>query len=1484
MQSTVNVYIYNLYYYIILLYIDKVKYSFLYIQLLVDECETIMELYDNNDDIKLMFLYTNHRTCLSSIHNNIKLSKYIFILNSLSINHPVSSNIIYISPAVEHFNFVIMKYILLNKYINNSIIITDNNNNNNSFSLDSSFNLLHLSEYSAPVYIYNNNNNVNVILQKSKMKKCLVILHLSSLSLIMNITNSYTDYQFIIANSYDFYNSYNEILNNNNNNVLFLSSVFLSSTESIKFSSINSMLILQSLNIYMSIRKLNYYSYTISRYSSNLFDGYRGNNDDINEMIRYDNYIESPIFICSNITECNKMNYYKSNNFYNINNNSNKQIKNKQIKSNSNVYYIGGLFALSGSSMDRDEAPIVFVFLQLVDNLNRELSVRGKQFLPLYFDTQNNNNKFYDYINTLSNQSNVIAIFGGTKPSQKENIVKYLIESKEKVDIMYIYLGTAQDMMCNVNILCIGPSQLLLSYLIYKDVLSHSNQFIGVIIDSSDQANDYLGYLKLYTQLIGINVLQYENEENKRLEAFMNRCLDNTPCIIILSLSEKMSKQFYDYCYNNNIVFSYHGDVTVYDLVMTENSFSVFEPNRIIGVITVSSYFRDLLKYQYSAKNEEFLDFVYSNEHIPSSYSPIWLTESLYIGFLLWKSAIVDTDRYDCVNITNYLYKKEFNTPSGITVHGVTNALIRNIYLAQAIYDEESTETSKYHFKIITSNTNKLSLQYFPYFNLITSSYCSIDRNGEITTENTNNLIIAVLSDRSTKHYNDLSNLMIEYIENIFTEMVEYGFLFTPSLYPIYLINDETDDRILSSLFLNQNISIVIGAPSYYSYNKVLPYIMKSDKICITIYQPQQTLCVENIFYLLQPEINLIYNMFEYYNSLYLTTIYYIYINDDYYNNERINNNLINIYRNAIKNDFKNNIKFEPILADETNTLAVIFQKYFSSENERCGIIIALRDNYLVEYIKQLQITPLNRLFYIQYIIYYDPILLTDYQQQLNDILVTLPSLDNTKVERIIENKIVLMIDYIKYGLIEAIKYIKMDTGQDFVNVYSSSIDRNSIRLFIIRAFENVVINKDNKIIKGSTTHVVDTNYFISNMQKGLLIIYEKQLNIHSLTDKVCNISKNVVKFSYTTGFLVFFIVVHVVDVLFFGSFIFFIYYFRKTAIMRSSSPLLMAYIAFALYNFSLSCYVFCFVRYNDMSCSFSMTYWVTSCQNLISALVFKTWRIDKLLNNKKLKKFSISNRVILTKIFSTLFFHVAIDIVWYPIHSYSSYKEIVLLDESNNLQTVIYGTCENLTVYIVIHYIPLALTYIYAWIESWKTTDVEEQFNESRTLATCVLCMFYTSIFYLTLQQYVRNDPVAYAILLPIVLSFACLVNGVLLWFPKFFYLYTINWSRNNTSSNINNNNNNVLSSSRKSSNESYAVNIKSMSRIPSRKSSVCRVIPEEGIVFAGNIRNLSLCNRKMIPVYEPPSSDPSKKPPSFVQNYSPSCINVNTKNSTDK
>lgn len=1422
-------------------------------------------MYFKDNNIELMFIYTNNQSCVNYIHDNnnqLLLShKYIFILNTLSINHPVTSNIIYTSPAVEHFNYIIMKYILLNKYINKTIIITDNNN----YSLNTTFSLLHLSSF-PPVYVYSG-NNINLILQNNELNKCLVVLHLSSLPLIINMTNNYTNQKFIISNSFDFYNNYNEILNSKNN--IFLSPVSLSSTltNGEKYNSINSMLIIITLTVWISNRNLQFNnSFSISHYSSlNIpFDEYNNNNNNPNnvkEIIRSDNYIDLPIYICNTNNNCNKMNYYKSNNFYLFNN------KNKQIKDNSNVYYIGGLFALSGSSMDRDEAPIVFVFLHLVDDFNRELSIRKKQFLPMYHDTQNDNDKYYYYITTLSNQSNVIAIFSGTKPSQKENIAKYLLQSKKRVNIMYIYLGSTQDMTCNVNILCIGPSQLLLSYSVYKDVLSHSNQFIGLILDSSETSYEYLGYLKLYTELISISVLQYDTDETKRLESFMKKCIDDTPCVIILSLNSKHSEQFYDYCYNNNIKFSYHGNVTVYDLVITENSFSVFDPIKIKGVLAVSSYFRDISNYKYSTKNEEFLDFVYSNEYIPSSYNPIWLTESLYIGFLSWKSAIIDIEEYDCVNITNYLIKKEFNTPSGITIHGSTNELIRNIYLAEAVYEED---TSKYYFKILSSNTNKLSLQYFPYFNLITSSYCSINKDGNITNESTNYLVIAILSDRSTQYFNDLSNLMVEYIENVFTEMVEYGFLFTPSLYPIYLVNEESDDRMLSSLFLKQNISIIIGAPSFYSYNKVLPYVLKSDKIFITIYQPQQTLCVENIFYLLQPEINLIYSVFDYFNSLYLTTIYYVY-HYEYYN-EGVDYTLLNIYRNVVKNDFKN-IKFIPILIDEMNVLTTIFQDYFSLENERCGIIVSLRDNSLLEYIKQLQITPLNRLFYIQYIIYYDPILLVDYKEQLNDILVTLPSLDNREVEDIIENKIVLMIDYIKYGLIQTIEYLKMDTGKDLLVVYSNLIDKNSNQLFIIRAFEDVVINKDNKVIEGSTSHIVETSYYISNIQKGLLIIYENPLNIHSLTSNPCNITKSIEKYSYGTGYIVFFVVVHLVVVIFFASFEFFIYYFRKTAIMRSSSPLLMGYIVFSLYNFSLSCYVFCFVRYNNSSCSFAMTYWVVSSQNLISALVFKTWRIDKLLNNKKLKKFSITNKMILTRIFSTLFFHIIIDIVWFPIHSYSTYKEIILTNKSNNLKIVIYGTCDNATIYIIIHYVPLALTYIYGWIESWKTTDVEEQFNESRTLATCVLCMFYTSIFYLTLQEYVRHDPIAYAVLLPVVLSLASLVNGLLLWFPKFFYLYTINWSKSSS---------NGLTSP-KSSNESYVINFKPVSRNPSRKSSVCRVIPEEGMICSGGTHRQSISNRKIIPIIIDVPIDQNKKQ-SFLQNYSPGCINVVSKSSNEK
>lgn len=1240
-----------------------------------DECLDELKEYYKNDNQELLLIIGDD-FCYNEIENyDISYHKLIWLFDYKN-KYSIKNNIFKYGEYSSTKNYLLMKYVLLNEDIRNTLIINDDNEDT---SIIEWFKIINLD--TPEIYKLKDIDDCIDYIESNYKKDSFIVLNINDIKSIEEIiqNDNYTYY----INSLKPY----EIFYYNISNIIFSSIINYEKMiiEEILMETVN------VITIFNNIKRNTYenYDFLLGYIRNTIFHTKYG----IYQIDKYNNLYGNE-YICKYYDEiiCEEHDYYKSD------------------ITDGNYYKVGGLFNIE----EYEDISLLLMYLKLIDGLNDGFN--EKRYYPLiYYIDYNDPKDCIKKYNILSNTENIVLILIGT------NSISYSIVPYINDEIVNFYIGITFDESCGVEYFNSGESGLGICWGIYHDILKYNFEYIGLLFDENGLIN-YVKYLPIFSKLLTINIIRYM--ELLTIKQQFENCINNPPCIIVNFLNIENSKIFYTKCEEEGIKFSYHGDITLYDIFLTENNV----PDKDIGSITaIGNYFNGLIYYEESNENIDFLRFV--NTAVDQYYNPTHFAQSLYTSFNIWKDGMTMSSSFNPIQIYTHNYFKQFSSPNGVIRLTYSNRINSIMFIA-------SSNSKNDYFTIRSEYIFDNEFNAFPYYYLISNNYCEIV-NYQVKNQTLNYITLGIILDGSNSQKN-ITNKLLYIIEEMIIE--KNSELITVISLNTYLLKHTTeDDNKLSEIFINREMDIIFGCVNYYCYNKLLPYIIKSHQLFFTFYKPFKSNCSDNIFYFIQPEVNTIPEVLNYFNSINISNIYYLHDNNDdisidtialYYDEEILNYNNMNITY----------IQFNEL---DINTIEILITK------RSTGIILNV---YMEEFFEFLLMYPMiykrNAItFFLNDFDYgtYG----SDYQINFKAIIPKLCTESLYSINEYTEN-IINIVFKLALDALNKINYtINDDNYEEFVKDYINSI-------------ENTYIQLDKCEISCSNDHVISSTYIIGELSGNNINPVGKNKEI---VKTICPIEDNKVYYELPNMYIVISICVLVASGIFDISFAAFVIYFRDTRVIKASSGNMLVYIIFSYMFCTYSIYAWYYFRYSDFICCFFTSVFYISICNLSSALIFKTWRIDKILHNSELKKITIKSSQVYLRIFASNLFHLLIDVIWYPIQHYSYLTEIIVKGS-------FYKTCKYDTIHSVIHFTFLFILFAYGLWESFKNSGIEGEFNDSRTLSLSILLMLYVSTYFFIIYNYVARDPPACIMLITVAIPITCLISEIFIFTKIFFDL----------------------------------------------------------------------------------------------------------------
>ena len=243
-------------------------------------------------------------------------------------------------------------------------------------------------------------------------------------------------------------------------------------------------------------------------------------------------------------------------------------------------------------------------------------------------------------------------------------------------------------------------------------------------------------------------------------------------------------------------------------------------------------------------------------------------------------------------------------------------------------------------------------------------------------------------------------------------------------------------------------------------------------------------------------------------------------------------------------------------------------------------------------------------------------------------------------------------------------------------------------------------------------------------------------------------------------------------------------YYYSSNAVVRAAQPFFLAMVAIGVLIMSSSLVPLSFDDGGGEPPTVSETHAVAICMSVpwlgfigftvtFSALLAKTWRVNRLFNNKvEHARIQISEKDVLGPFAILLIGNIVVLICWTVLDPLTYIREENTGTDYWNRVISSDGVCrsENSVAYLV----PLAVlnfsVVVFASWQAHRARELESVFSESRYIALTVFSLFQAFCTGIPVVVVVKDQPEAFYLVMTIMIFVLCMAILLLIFLPKVF------------------------------------------------------------------------------------------------------------------
>lgn len=942
----------------------------------------------------------------------------------------------------------------------------------------------------------------------------------------------------------------------------------------------------------------------------------------------------------------------------------------------------------------------------------------------------------------------------------------------EVENCIYFYLAvyTYKNL---TNVIRVGPSPDVISYLHYKLVMKDSYQ-LHLLYDDTKISNMLASFMDnklsnpgiLYYKYLVLSSIDY-SLINQRVEDIRNRCSNSLyGCYIILNVFNQNLLLYLKAIYNSGL--SLNNSVKVFTAIqknsyMHNEEYAVYYnntytiniySNELIALTTIGDTINDFIKYI----NVEFPYYEYG-PYVSYTYSA-WLIFQETIEKMGLTSKEFNSDEF----ISKVVYH-QYPSPSG------------SIYISSDLYTQfpyyifhYNSDKDSYDVELSTERMNPLNYQF--------------------NNEECDNLCIklAIVLDYSNDVYIKSSNLLSLLVESLIIDTnLNGGVNNYTIMYKVFPYNNKSniDKKTFDDLFSSDEYKFIIGTQTSetFRYLYLNYYNGLKKKLIYPLSFPFSSLCHENVFFVTLPLKSRVEVVIKYstkYNTKNIVLImqelnfgktdeFIKYFKDILYKyyGENVIMNIFTFSFSSSDSDIENSVQyiyntqgslivFNTLSSDIITKFETIYINYSIPSTRVIQIIFNLDDDFDNNLLKKLDgHIVLRNYVYSNYDI--------DAMSFYNYINVKIGDISNYQSLSNMETAYNIFIA----GFQEALILQKED------GIESDELLVDYVRI----GTQKIHITTSSGVKEGTTTNYFSQRMYLTEISKDaqfiIIDIDELKLPITasvSYKSPECysgpKIEKNRLNNSISLGIEILIAIVTVI--IYITATV--LYHYRNFKVIKASS------INFVIY-FLISGTVTLFMilplnlfQYNDYTCMIYQCLFYLSILNYILILVLRTWRIHAIYNNKDMKKLRISSGKIFVRLYIVLICFAVYSIIYGSIYHYSQYSEEFSANNSNELLLVYIPSCRKYLIYDIVFFIVLLTVFGFGLYFSYATRNCTDDYNDSKTLTTCIGCLFVSVVLYFSVEITLTTSPESRFLLESIAMILINCGITIVIVAPKFY------------------------------------------------------------------------------------------------------------------
>lgn len=990
-----------------------------------------------------------------------------------------------------------------------------------------------------------------------------------------------------------------------------------------------------------------------------------------------------------------------------------------------NTYTFAIMASLTGKDRKR-ETPLFEALLAAMDETNEEKLLGYYLDFKLY-DTESSLDKYIEYSRKLVEDKDIDWVFGGYNPETLVEIGPIFAKSKKGL----MFLGKSFGDTCYPHVIQSHASPNQIADAAIKRLLEISTE--AYIVQTSDTYAQRVVDLivsKMSNLIITSKGNTVYSEGNRVITNIQRSLGDSGTILTVLDDDNSLSNFYTNWCNDKTMRYP---NYKIINVLFDPNVLKDFPAECMNGVMIIDSYFETMDDSTLNKLSVPFLSPTFNkalHTRIGKDRIIKGECESSYSAFQIWKGNINRINSLDIAQFT-YYFHYYIDAPSDQLEVNVNNYVSRKIYCGNYNSDGE-IEVSWGASALITPKI------YDDYNNSQFGLSCDFSSNEKGKDYFTNPIVITFIHEKDLGGMTEKYNALL--IDTIIEEINSNGGVNGRELKANHTwLTINTAYRNIREIYEIGKSNTFFGCITAECSQEVGRYLADKDSLYMFTGRDDGFTCNENMIVTGLSINQKVQTLITYLNTLDLKTVY-----------------IVGPERNSTYTEFyvlerelkKNNIEiigeksFSPFYNVGLNEVIKGLENLLES-NDRIVIVnlfIALENS---QFISGLTASSKSSSF-TSFFLNYDPNDITqELRKELSGSFVITSFADGVSTSKsslfsylstsVYQNAIqlneVLESSYSSIYLWKtAVEYAAENTDSEWPS-----------NKYIQLSYKYISYDSPSGTIKVSNNnHVTKNTYVFRLSSSGLAQVFPKQgisysvqSNMTYLNNEECYFSKVIETYKYDEGFKVSIIILSAIACAICLVIGYIVFFFKKSKIMKSSSPLFLYYTLLSLILLAVSGDMFILEPNDKAVCALRVWLLAISIMFLFSVLFCKAWRIHKLFNNRELIRVKVSNIQLLQMIGIFLIVQIIYLTIWWLVdmskptlsysENYSTYLEDMYLKE-----------CTSNIIFVMLQLIAIVIVFSWGARTAWSVRKASYEFNESMPLLSTivVMCIIYIYIY----------------------------------------------------------------------------------------------------------------------------------------------------------